>query len=90
MRFLARHHEAVDISLGGVRIYSDEPYVKGALLKMEAFADDGHSITYTVEVVWIEPMPRGSPAKYDVGLRFVDLTPDALAFLTSLLGPEGS
>ena len=87
---LARHHEAINISLGGVRIYADEKYVLGALLKMELFTEEGDSVTYTAEVVWLESLPAGSPALYDVGLRFVDLRPDALALLNGLLGPEGS
>jgi hypothetical protein len=87
---LARHHEAIDISLGGVRIYSDEKYEHGSLLKMELFADGVPSVSYTAEVVWIESLPKGSPALYDIGLRFVDLRPEALKLLDGLLGPEGS
>jgi hypothetical protein len=87
---LARHREAIDVSLGGVRIYSDEKYERGSLLKMELFAQEGESLTYTAEVVWIEALPSGSPAHYDVGLRFVDLRPEGLALLNGLLGPEGS
>jgi hypothetical protein len=86
---LARHHEAVDVSLGGVRVYSDESYKLGSLVKMEFFVQDGPPHTYTAEVVWIESLPKQDPAKYDVGLKFVDLRPDALQFLMTLLGPEG-
>lgn len=86
---LARH-EAIDVSFGGVRIYSDEKYALGSLLKMELFASGAPSVTYTAEVASIEALPAGAPAVYDVGLRFVDLTPDALALLKGLLGPEGS
>jgi hypothetical protein len=87
--FLARHHEAVDVSLGGVRVYSDEPYKVGALVKMEFFVPDGPPLTYTAEVAWTEALPKKSPAKFDVGLKFVDLRPEALEFLVSILGPEG-
>jgi PilZ domain len=90
VKLLARHHEAIDVSLGGVRIYSDEEYARGSLLKMELFTAEGDSQTYTAEVVWIESLPAGGPALFDVGLRFVDLRPDALALLSGLLGPEGS
>jgi hypothetical protein len=86
---LARHREAVDISLGGVRVFSDDRYRIGSLVKMEFFVEGGPAVTYTAEVVWVEALPPGEPAKYDVGLKFVDLSPPALAFLTSLLGPEG-
>jgi hypothetical protein len=87
--FLARHHEAVDVSLGGVRVYSDEPYKLGSLVKMEFFVEGGPPFTYTAEVVWIDALGKEDPAKYDVGLKFVDLRPDALQFLATILGPEG-
>jgi hypothetical protein len=87
---LARHHEALDVSLGGVRIYSDEKYKVGSLLKLELFLEGGSPLTYTAEVVWIEALPKDAPARFDVGLKFVDLRPDALALLSGVLGPEGS
>ncbi len=88
VRLLARRREAVDISLGGVRVYSDEPYKVGQLVKMEFFVEGGPPLTYTAEVVWVEKQPRDAPARFDVGLKFVDLSPEALEFLRSLLGPE--
>jgi hypothetical protein len=87
---LARHHEAVDVSLGGVRVYSDESYKLGSLVKMEFFVPDGPPLTYTAEVVWIEALTGQDPAKFDVGLKFVDLRPEALQYLMTLLGPEGA
>jgi hypothetical protein len=86
MRTLERHREPVDVSLGGVRIFSDEPMVVGALLKMEFFLQDVEPVTYTAEVVWIDPLPAGSPAKFDVGLKFIQLDPGALQLLLKVLG----
>jgi hypothetical protein len=86
---LARGREAVDISLGGVRVYSDDRYRVGELVKMECFAEGCAAFTYTAEVVWIEELAPGSPAHFDVGLKFVELAPLALEALASLLGPEG-
>lgn len=85
---LARHREAVDISLGGVRVYSDDKYRVGALVKMEFFVEGSPAITYTAEVVWVDELPDGSAARYDVGLKFIDLSPEALQFLATVLGPE--
>jgi Tfp pilus assembly protein PilZ len=87
--FLARRREPVDLSLGGVRVYSDEAYKLGSLVKMEFFVEGGPPLTYTAEVVWIEPLPGQDPAEFDVGLKFVDLNPQALEFLMTVLGPEG-
>jgi|ERR1700722_8666342 c-di-GMP-binding flagellar brake protein YcgR len=85
---LERRREAVDISLGGVRVYSDDVYKVGGLVKMEFFVDGVPPVTYTAEVVWVEPLERGGPAKFDVGLKFVNLAPDAIQFLRTVLGPE--
>jgi hypothetical protein len=87
MQFLARQREPVDISLGGVRIYSDEALRIGELFKLEFFLPDVAPVTYTAEVVWIESLPDGSPARYDVGLKFIQLEPDALRLLLQVLGP---
>lgn len=90
VRLLARRREAVDISFGGVRVYSDESYKVGQLVKMEFFVEGSPPLTYTAEVVWVEKQPRDAPARFDVGLKFVDLSPGAVEFLRSLLGPEGT
>jgi PilZ domain len=87
VKFLARQREPVDVSLGGVRIFSDDPLRVGELLKMEFFLPDIPPVTYTAEVVWIEPLPPASPARFDVGLKFIQLEPDALQLLTKVLGP---
>src|SRR5580704_18587981 len=88
VEFLARQREPVDVSLGGVRIYSDDELKVGELLKMEFFLPDVPPVTYTAEVVWIEPLPAKSPARFDVGLKFIQLEPDALQLLMKVLGPE--
>jgi hypothetical protein len=88
MSFLARQREPVDVSLGGVRIYSDEQLRVGELLKMEFFLPDVDPVTYTAEVVWIDPLPADGPARYDVGLKFIQLEPGALKLLMQVLGPE--
>ncbi|HXX68747.1 MAG TPA: PilZ domain-containing protein [Polyangiaceae bacterium] len=88
VHFLARQREPVDISLGGVRIFSDEPMRVGELLKMEFFLPDVAPVTYTGEVVWIEELTgESAPARYDVGLKFIQLEPDALKLLLQVLGP---
>ena len=87
VEFLARQREPVDISIGGVRIFSDDELKVGKLLKMEFFLADVPPVTYTAEVVWIERLPAGAPARFDVGLKFIQLEPDALQLLTKVLGP---
>ena len=87
VRLLSRKRQPIDISLGGVRIYSDDESKVGELLKLEFFLPDEQPTTYTAEVVWVEPLGKDAPARFDVGLKFVDLSPDAIRLLTSVLGP---
>lgn len=74
-----------DISLGGLRCYSDEEYTPGKRLEIEIAFPGGGSAVALVEVVWGEVLPEGSPARYDVGLRFVDATPEDMQRIASLL-----
>jgi len=87
VRMLSRQRQPVDISLGGVRIYSDDPVRVGELLKLEFFLPEEEPATYTAEVVWVEPLGDDAPARFDVGLKFVELAPEALRLLMSVLGP---
>lgn len=90
VKLLNRHRAPVDLSLGGVRVFSDDKYKVDDLVKMEFFAEGSPHVTYTAQVVWIDKMPNDDPAKFDVGLKFVDLTPEALKWLAGVLGPESA
>ena len=74
-----------DISLGGLRAYSDEAQKPGTRLEMELFFSDVDSVTVLAEVVWVEVLPEGSPARFDVGLRFVDARPEDLDRIAQVL-----
>jgi hypothetical protein len=66
----------VDVGLGGMRVYSDEPFSVGAKFEVELFLPDGSSVTCLTEVVWIRGLTAEAPAKYDIGLAFLHV-PDA-------------
>lgn len=65
--------KAIDVSLGGLRIYADDPPETGDRLELELFLPDESEVVCTVEVVWVEDLPEGSPARYDVGAKFVNI-----------------
>jgi hypothetical protein len=77
-----------NISLGGVRIYSDEYLKVGKCQEIEFFLPNNRSITATAKVVWIEELQPGSAALYDVGLEFIDLPPHAAEELRTILDTE--
>jgi hypothetical protein len=74
-----------DISLGGIRTYSDEAISKGRRLEIELLFRDGASSTVLVEVAWVETLGAGAPAKFEMGLRLVDARPADLERLASAL-----
>lgn len=74
-----------DISLGGVRIYSDEPLKKDKSLQLELELPSGKKVLATTRVAWIEELPPGSEGRYDVGLEFIYVPYDATNELDSLI-----
>ena len=84
-RLFSSRRKVSDISIGGVRIYSDEYLKVGKCQEIEFFLPNNLSITATARVVWIEELPPDSVALYDVGLEFIDLPPHAANELGTVL-----
>jgi hypothetical protein len=76
---------ATDMSLGGMRLYADESPAIGDRLELELFLPDQSEMTCRVEVVWVDELPEGSPARYDVGAKFVDIDDGARDRLSLVL-----
>ena len=74
-----------DISLGGLRALSDDRQKLGARLEIELIFPAGGPATCLTEVVWIEELARGAPAKYEMGLRFVEVEPEDLERISTVL-----
>lgn len=72
--------------MSGVRIYNDAPVQKGARFELEIFLPDTSSFTCKVEVVWVESLPPGAPARHDVGLQFLELSDANKVRLEEVLG----
>jgi hypothetical protein len=69
---LAPPRRVRDVSLGGLRAYSDEPFLGGARIELELLFQGTIYARVLAEVVWLEPLPDEAPARYHVGLRYVD------------------
>ena len=90
MEFFARHVEPIDISLGGLRIHSDEAHPIGSFLPLDIFFPNVPPVTLTARVMWVTLLGKGAPARFEAGLAFVELTPYALKLLKSAIGSEGA
>ncbi len=84
---MSKRQEAIDVSRGGVRIYSDEPMKVGDRLTMELFVEGAvEECSFQARVAWVEKLPKGAVARFDVGLKFIHLEPAAEALLAKVLG----
>jgi c-di-GMP-binding flagellar brake protein YcgR len=86
LKMFSKREETVDVSRGGVRVYSDLDMNIGERLTLDLFLEHGEEVSFQAEVVWIERLTEGGAAKYDVGLKFLTLDPAAEALLTKVLG----
>ena len=89
-RIISQKRQISDISLGGARIFSDEPLVEGKGLQFELFLPLKQAVTAAARVVWVKELPPGSEARYDVGLEFIHLPPPAMDELRIILGATPS
>jgi hypothetical protein len=74
-----------DISLGGLRALSDEPQRVGARLELELVFPGGESATCLAEVVWADELVPGAPARFEMGLRFLQVEPEDLERIAAVL-----
>jgi len=72
-RISNQKQKVANISLGGIRVYSDEWLNVGERLELEFFLPEGSTVEAAAKVVWIKEMPPGSEAVYDLGMEFVEL-----------------
>ena len=82
------HHprNTLDISLGGMRVYSDEEFGVGTRLDLDVLLPDGSVVRCWAEVAWTAALD-GVQARWDVGLKFTDMHPTDIQRLASMLGP---
>jgi hypothetical protein len=74
-----------NISLGGVRIYSDERLDISEEVDLELHFPNGFSGKGSARVVWIKELPPESGVSYDVGLEFLDFPDEAIEELKKTL-----
>lgn len=78
-------HAPADVSLGGMRVYSDEYMKPGTPIQLEVLLPDRTSIRCGAEVAWIEGFAGPTGSSYEVGLKFTDMAPEDVARMESVL-----
>ncbi|HEV2034859.1 MAG TPA: PilZ domain-containing protein [Candidatus Dormibacteraeota bacterium] len=84
------HHKrnARDVSLGGMRGFSDERFEVASQLDLDVFLADGSTIRCWAHVVWLVELEPGVAARFDVGLKFTDMAEPDVQRLASVLSRE--
>ena len=81
----ARARRVRDISLGGLRVFSDDEHRPGARLALELLLAQREAVEFLAEVVWIERLPEDAPARFDIGLKFVEVPTGVMQRIESVL-----
>jgi hypothetical protein len=85
IKLLAEERQVGNLSLRGVRIYSDDRLDVGQTLELEFFFPNEITVKVTGRVVWIKSQQPGSAGVYDVGMEFINLSEAALRELETVL-----
>jgi hypothetical protein len=83
--FLTPRKKLGNISLGGLRIFSDQFHKPEKRMEIEIFLPDNLTMVELVRVVWIKELPPGSEAFYDIGVEFIRLAPENAIRLQAVL-----
>lgn len=83
------HHKrnTRDVSLGGVRVYTDEDLSVGTRLDIDVLLPGDVPVRCWAQVVWRVDLAQDSPARFDVGLKFLDMAETDVQRLASVLVP---
>lgn len=81
------HHKrnTRDVSLGGIRVYTDEEFPVGTRLDLEVMVSGDPPIRCWARVVWRIELFGGSPARFDAGLKFLDMAEEDIQRLARIL-----
>ena len=78
-----------DISVGGLRIHSDERFKPGTRFEADLVFEDHGTATSLAEVVSVEELPPGSAARFDVGINFIDASAELVERIRLALNLRG-
>ena len=83
--FLHHRRATTDVSLGGMRVYSDEGLEVGSRVELDLLIGDDIVVRCWARIAWVETLPPGSAASYDTGVEFTDIGDADRAYLRTVL-----
>jgi hypothetical protein len=82
---IAKLSRTVNVSMGGARVFSDDRMKVGSKLNLELMPDAETTVQVLARVAWIDELPEDAPAKFDVGLEFLDVPEEMVSRLAAIL-----
>ena len=86
--FLHHRFNTRDISLGGMRAFSDEILAVNSRLELDVMLPDDSLVRCWATVVWSEELQPDAGARFEIGLRFTDMAEPDIQRIASVLGPS--
>jgi hypothetical protein len=80
-KLIGRKHLAPNISLGGIRIFSNTHFKKGETVNIELSFPDGRRTIVLTKVAWVDSYPKDSDSVYEFGLKFIHVPTQSLDML---------
>jgi c-di-GMP-binding flagellar brake protein YcgR len=81
--FLHHRYNTRDISLGGMRVLSDEAVEVGSRLELDVLLPDESVVRCWAIVIWADEL--NTEAKFEIGFRFTDMAEPDIQRLASVL-----
>lgn len=82
---IAKLSRTVNVSMGGARVFSDDRMKVGSKLNLELMPEPETSVQVMARVAWIDELGEGAPARFDVGLEFLDVPEEMVSRLAAIL-----
>jgi PilZ domain len=82
---IAKLSRTVNVSMGGARVFSDDQMKVGSKLNLELMPEPETTVQVLARVAWIDELGEGAPARFDVGLEFLDVPEEMVSRLAAIL-----
>jgi len=67
--------DPAELILGGFRVYTDDLLKELSWVDTEIFLARQPDVICTARVAWVDELPDGAPARFDVGLQIAAINP---------------
>jgi hypothetical protein len=82
---VANFSRTQNMSLGGARVFSDDKLKVNTKLNLELLAGPESTVQVLARVAWIDALGKDAPARFDVGLEFLEVPEEMISRLAAIL-----